>query len=117
MKFRDLFFKGLIRSDNANSNDQRSRQSQSVGPPIRSYEVNGDDSSLSSDLEYGNNRESAPWKPTGFQAVSFSSMITFEIFVNLFSVRIQFLFQNHINLSSLLLKQKLNHPGRSGNVS
>ncbi len=66
-------WKGLLRTDdaNSNSNDQRSRQSQSVGPPVKSLGINDDNSSSNSDLEYFNNRENITWKPTGFQAVSF----------------------------------------------
>jgi hypothetical protein len=69
----DFVFKGLVKTDNvnSNSNDRRSRQSQSVGPSVKSYEINGDNSSLNSDVEYSNNRENITWKPTGFQTVSF----------------------------------------------
>ncbi|CAF0766231.1 unnamed protein product [Adineta steineri] len=55
---------------NSNSSNRRSRQSQSLGPPVMSTGRNQDMSSSNSDEDFPNHRNNTPWKPTGFQARS-----------------------------------------------
>jgi len=60
----------LLRTDNTDSNsfERRTRQSQSVGPPVILSSRNEENSSSNSDVDYSNNQENTTWKRTGFQS-------------------------------------------------
>jgi hypothetical protein len=62
---------GLLRTDDENSHSSKSRQSQSVGPPVISSARNNDASS-SSGTDYVNTQNNKTWKRTGSETVSFT---------------------------------------------
>jgi hypothetical protein len=55
------------------NSEPRTRQSQSVGPPVKQLSTEEENSSSNSDVEFVNNRDHIAWKRTGFQTVNITT--------------------------------------------